>query len=230
MALKDNLIDLSKGWPEGFTPIDNPPATETATPVLSSSRMRTPLPATNADADLINQTEAGGQSLSFRMMPLPPPQGSVTVTTGGSGGTGSSSSGSGGSSTPAVLNPTTVTLSIPFLDGSSLARLAVLMSQSFQLLSIASNNPVNVRLYGNISAQVLDVSRPPDAPVPAEVGQNIIIDVILDTNPFIWYSQNICGANQSSPQTPTIYVTAINPSSVPISGTNISITFVQLEN
>jgi hypothetical protein len=227
MPRKDNLIDLSNGWPEGYTPLDSSPAAESTTPVRSSPRMRTPLPPTNADADLIRQNESGGQNPQFRMLPLPPLQGSVISTTSG----GSTSSGTSGSSssTPAVINPKTVTLSVPFLASNSLIRLSVPMSQSFQLLSIASNNPCNVRLYGSVSAQALDASRSPDAPVPAEVGQNIIIDVILDTSPFIWYSQNICGANQASPQTTTIYVTVLNPSSVSIAGTNVTLVFVPLE-
>ena len=229
MALKDNLIDLSNGWPSGYTPIDSSPAAETVPQPRPQSRMRTSLPSTNADADLIQQNESGSkQNPQFRMLPIQPIQGSITVTTGG-GSSSSSSSGSGSGGTTGT-GAASVSLSIPAIAAQSLLQSSVKMSQSFQLLSISSNNPCCVRLYGSRAAQTFDAARSVDAPVAAEIGQNIIIDVVLDTNPYIWYSQNIVGANLVFPQTSTIYITVINDNSTELSGTNISLTYVPIES
>lgn len=222
---------LTTGLPEGYSPVvDSPlaPQPNSVTPSRSNPRMRTPLPSTNADADLIRQVEGAGQNPQFRMLPLQPIQGSVSVTTGG-GSSSSSSSSSGGSGSSSSINPVSVSLAIQALGAESAAYLSVKMSQSFQLLSISSNNPLCIRLYGSAAAQSGDTARSVDAPVPAETGQNIIIDVVLDTSPYIWYTQNIIGANLVFPQTNTVYVTAINDNSVELSGTNISITYVPLE-
>lgn len=230
-SLKDSLVDMSKGWPAGFQPLDALPdssqGTNPATPSAPSPRMRTAVPGTNADADLINQVGKGGSNPQFRMLPLPPATGaSVTVETGGSS---SSTGSSGGSSGSTSINPKTVTLSIPSLGPTSLITTSVAASQSFQMLSVASNNPVCVRLYGSAAAQISDSSRAVDAPVPAELVQNIILDVVLDTNPYIWYCQNIAGVNANAPQSTLLYVTVINASNVGLSGTTITITLIPLE-
>jgi|HubBroStandDraft_1064217.scaffolds.fasta_scaffold65490_2 hypothetical protein len=234
MALKDNLVDMSKGWPAGFTPLDSLPdssqGSNPAAPPVANPRMRTATPGTNADADLINQVGKGGSNPQFRMLPLPPATGgTTTVTTGGSSSSSSSSSG-GGSSSSVSINPKTVTVSIPSLGPNSLVELSVATSQSFQLLSVAASNPCNVRLYGSAAAQISDASRSVDAPVPAELAQNIILDVVLDTNPYIWYCQNIIGANSNAPQNTTLFITVINELSTALSGTAITLTFVPLES
>lgn len=234
MALKDNLVDMKNGWPAGFQPLDALPdssqGANPAAPPAANPRMRTAVPATNADADLINQVGKGGSNPQFRMLPLPPNNGgAVTVVENGSSSSSSSGgSSSGGSSTVSLL-PKTATISVPALGAGSLAMLSVSLSQSFQILSVASNNACDVRLYGSTAAQTTDSTRSSDAPVPAEATQNIILNVIFDTVPYIWYCQNIVGANGLAPQSTLLYVTVVNASTGPISGTVITIVYVPLE-
>jgi len=232
MALKDNLVNMKNGWPAGFTPMDSMPdssqGTNPATPSAPSPRMRTAVPGTNADADLINQVGKGGSNPQFRMLPLPPATGASTTVIE-KGGSSSSSSGGGGSSSTVTLLPKTATIPVPSLGAGSLAMLSVSLSQSFQILSAASNNPCDVRLYGSATAQSTDATRSSDAPVPAEAKQNIILNVIFDTVPYIWYCQNIVGANGLAPQSTLLYLTVVNASTGPISGTVITIVYVPIE-
>ena len=86
-----------------------------------------------------------------------------------------------------------------------------------------------MRLYGNAAAQDTDSSRAIDAPVPAELTQNIVIDLVFDTTPYFWTTQNIMGVNADSPQGTTLYVTILNPNAVPISNLTVYITFLPLE-
>ena len=232
MALKDNLVNMKNGWPAGFQSLDTLPdssqGTNLATVSAPSPRMRTAVPGTNADADLINQVGKGGSNPQFRMLPLPPTTGGA-VTVIESGGTSSSSSSGGGGSSTFSLNPVTVTIPVPSIPAMSSIQTSVALSQSFQIISVASNNPCDVRLYGSMAAQIQDASRSVDAPVPAELVQNIILDIVFDTSPYFWNTQNIIGANANSPQSTLLYVTVINGSNVPQSGTVISIVFVPLE-
>ena len=231
MALKDNLVNMKNGWPAGFQSLDTLPdssqGTNLATVSAPSPRMRTAVPGTNADADLINQVGKGGSNPQFRMLPLPPAVGGAVTVIEGGGASSSSSSGDGGSTFS--LNPVTVTIPVPSLPAMSSIQTSVALSQSFQILSVASNNPCDVRLYGSIAAQVQDAVRSVDAPVPAELVQNIILDVVFDTPPYFWNTQNIIGANANSPQSTLIYVTVINGSNIPQSGTVISIVYIPLE-
>ena len=222
-ALKDVL---SKGLPEGYVPVENaPPATSPVDDAqFSSPTVRCPLPPTNADADSLRTFQKGSSTPQFRVMPLPPQTGgSTTVTEGGSS---SSSSGSGGGTAVSVATTVSTTVNIP-ANGATITRIAA--TQSFQLLSISTNAPCCVRLYGNAAAQDTDSSRAIDAPVPAELTQNIVIDLVFDTTPYFWTTQNIMGVNADSPQGTTLYVTILNPNAVPISNLTVYITFLPLE-
>jgi hypothetical protein len=224
---------LTKGLPPGYSPMA-PPA-PSATPEdaaqTSSSMSRCPLPPTNADADSLRTFQKGSSTPQFRVMPLVPQTGGTTVvTTGGAGtsgsGGGTSSGSSGGSSsTSAAKTVSTIVNIVP--NGAALTRITV--NRSLQLFSVAASGPCCIRLYGNAAAQSLDVSRPVDAPVPAELTQNIIIDVVLDTTPFFWNTQNIVGFNADTPQGTTLYLTVLNLSSAPISNAGVFITFVPIE-
>ena len=228
-ALKDVL---TKGLPEGYIPVENAPTAPPATsPVddaqFSSPTVRCPLPPTNADADSLRTFQKGSSTPQFRVMPLPPQTGgSITVTEGGSS---SSSGGSGGGSGGTAISAATtvsITANIP-ANGATITSIAA--TQSFQLLSISTNAPCCVRLYGNAAAQDTDSSRAIDAPVPAELTQNIVIDLVFDTTPYFWTTQNIMGVNADSPQGTTLYVTILNPNAVPISNLTVYITFLPLE-
>ena len=225
-ALKDVL---TKGLPEGYVPVENAPTAPPATsPVddaqFSSPTVRCPLPPTNADADSLRTFQKGSSTPQFRVMPLPPQTGgSTTVTEGGSS---SSSSGSGGGTAVSVATTVSTTVNIP-ANGATITRIAA--TQSFQLLSISTNAPCCVRLYGNAAAQDTDSSRAIDAPVPAELTQNIIIDLVFDTAPYFWTTQNIVGVNADSPQGTTLYVTVLNPNAVAISNLTVYVTYVPVE-
>ena len=222
-ALKDVL---SKGLPEGYVPVENaPPATSPVDDAqFSSPTVRCPLPPTNADADSLRTFQKGSSTPQFRVMPLPPQTGgSTTVTEGGSS---SSSSGSGGGTAVSVATTVSITANIP-ANGATITSIAA--TQSFQLLSISTNAPCCVRLYGNAAAQDTDSSRVIDAPVPAELTQNIIIDLVFDTAPYFWTTQNIVGVNAESPQGTTLYVTVLNPNAVAISNLTVYVTYVPVE-
>ena len=225
-ALKDVL---TKGLPEGYIPVENAPTAPPATsPVddaqFSSPTVRCPLPPTNADADSLRTFQKGSSTPQFRVMPLPPQTGgSTTVTEGGSS---SSSSGSGGGTAVSVATTVSTTVNIP-ANGATITRIAA--TQSFQLLSISTNAPCCVRLYGNAAAQDTDSSRAIDAPVSAELTQNIIIDLVFDTAPYFWTTQNIMGVNADSPQGTILYITVLNPTAAPLSNATVYITYLPLE-
>lgn len=230
---------LTKGLPEGYVPVEPvpPPAQQNDAAQFSSPRTRCPLPPTNADADSLRTFEKGSSTPQFRVLPLQPQTGgAVTVITGGagtsSGGGGSSSGGtssssssssSGGSSTTPVAQTATVTVNIP-ANSAILTR--VTTASSFQIFSVATTAPVDVRLYGSQAAQSSDTARRVDAPVPAELTQNIILDVVFDTVPYFWNTQNIVAVNTDNPQNKNLYVSVFNPNSSPLSNVTVYITYL----
>jgi hypothetical protein len=226
-SLKDVL---SKGLPAGYVPVENAPpaAPPTDDAQFSSSMARCPLPPTNADADSIRTFQKGSSTPQFRVMPLVPQSGGTTTITEES--STSSSSGSSSSSSGSTT-PTAQTISVTVNVAASEAVVTqVTASRSFQLFSISSNAGCCVRLYGNAAAQSTDNARAIDAPVPAELTQNIIVDVVFDTTPYFWTTQNIAGVNSDSPQGKTLYVTILNPTDTPLSNVTVFITFLPLES
>ena len=222
---------LHKGLPDGYVPVEGtpPPPQPSDDAQFSSPRSRCPLPPTNADADSLRTFEKGSSTPQFRALPLPPQTGSTTSTssTGGTssssgGGSGGSGGSGGGSSSPAAKTASVV-VNVPGND-ATLTR--VTTSQSFQLFSVGATAPCDVRLYGNQGAQSADSSRQIDAPIPAELSQNIILDVVFDTTPYFWNTQNISGLNADSPQGTSLYVSVFNPNSTPLSNVTVYITYV----
>ena len=132
----------------------------------------------------------------------------------------------GGGTAISVATTVSITVNIP-ANGATITRIAA--TQSFQLLSISTNAPCCVRLYGNAAAQDTDSSRAIDAPVPAELTQNIIIDLVFDTAPYFWTTQNIMGVNADSPQGTILYITVLNPNAAPLSNVTVYITYFPLE-
>ena len=161
-------------------------------------------------------------------MPLVPQSGgTTTVVTGGA--TSSSSGSSGGTPTP-TPTPTSQTISLT----ANIAPLGSIVTQviaakAFQLFSISANAGCCVRLYGSAVAQNTDNARAIDAPVPAELTQNIIVDVVFDVVPYFWNTQNIVGVNADSPQGKALYVTILNATDTPLSNVTVFITFLPLE-
>lgn len=225
-ALKDVL---SKGLPEGYVPVENaPPATSPVDDAqFSSSMVRCPLPPTNADADSLRTFQKGSSTPQFRVMPLPPQTGGTSVVTTGGASGGASSGGSSSGGVSAIARTATVSVNIP-ANSAVLTRVAA--SRSFQLFSVGSTAPADVRLYGSQATQSSDSSRKIDAPVPAELTQGLLLDVVFDTVPYFWNTQNITGVNADSPQTTNLYVSVFNPNPTPLSNVSIYVTYFPLES
>ena len=225
-SLRDVLV---KGMPDGYSPVeDSSPAAQAIPVAPARQNLRCPLPASQADPDVLRASEVGPNIPNYRIMPLRPQTATSTTVDVASGSSSSSGSSSGGSST--TLTSKSVSVAINNLAGNSVILTNVTMAKSFHVVSIASSAACCVRLYGSGSAQATDSARPVDAPVPAELTQNIIIDVVFDTSPFLWGTQNIMGVNQNSPQNTSMFLSIVNPSPTPISGLTVTITFVPLES
>ena len=84
-------------------------------------------------------------------------------------------------------------------------------------------------MYGSQVAMAIDSSRLLDDPLPAELANNLITDVALDTAPYVWNWQNRVGANSDTPQNTNMYVAVTN---LGISTTQVLLTvvFLQLES
>lgn len=218
----------------GYSPAN--PVAKTTAPVTQSTMraspiLRCPLPPFGADVDSLRQFEQGAGIPQIRI--IPPPLVMPSTSTGAaSGQLASSSSSSSSSSTTVSLTAATVVVNVGTLAPSGVfIGTASILKKSFQLLYMSSTSAVDVRLYGTSTAQLLDSTRLIDDPVPAEVGENIISDVLFDTAPFTWGWQNRIAANQASPQVATIYVTVVNPSTTDtLIGVAVSITYLPLES
>jgi hypothetical protein len=162
-------------------------------------------------------------------MPLPPQTGGAASSSGGASGGASTSSGGSSSSgsVSAIVRTATVSVNIP-ANSAVLTRVAA--SRSFQLFSVGSTAPADVRLYGSQAMQSSDSSRKIDAPVPAELTQGLLLDVVFDTVPYFWNTQNITGVNADSPQTTNLYVSVFNPNPIPLSNVTVYITYLPLES
>jgi hypothetical protein len=194
---------------------------------MSNPNIRCPLPPVGADPDSLRQFE-GKDSPKFRVLPLLPQTGGTTTVNESGGAT---SGGSSGGSSSGSINIVAKTASATFVSiaGNSSAQTTVVLSQSFQILSITANQGCCIRLYGSIAARTTDTGRGVDSPAPAETTQGLIIDVVLDTSPFVWQPQNIIGANGDSVQSKNVYITVINPGAAAINGLLVTISYVPLE-
>jgi len=106
----------------------------------------------------------------------------------------------------------------------------VTLAESFQLLQITSDSPIDFRMYGTALAQVSDSGRLTDVAVPAETFQNLICNIVFDTVPYVYQTQNLLGANADSSPSSTIYVLAANPDATSGVSAIVTITFVVLES
>lgn len=200
-----------KGFEPAQSPTQQVPPETPGKAVPANQYIRCPLPPFNAMADTLRQFNEGGKTPTRRVIPLPIATavgGSQTIVTN----TSVTETGGGGGSTPATLTAQVVVVNAPVLSPGGVFQTTVQMAKSFQVLSINSTTPIEVRLYGTANAQSADVARVTDTAVPFEIAQNVIIDVVFDTTPFSWNTQNIIGANADSPQSLNIYISVVNPS------------------
>jgi hypothetical protein len=230
-----------------YTPVIAAPPVQSIIPQAQgpSTNLRFILPAFNSDPDTLRQFDNLSTSTKIRILPRPQPRGltnsKVTVgtvvstsTSGGSSGSSSSggsggSGGGGGSSVDNILLTMTAAIMTGALSLGTILQTSTQMAQSGQLISMFTNGPCEVRLYGTQAAQAFDASRPSGNPIPPEISQNVITCVIIDTAPFTWTWQSRMFTNGDSPQTATIYVTVVGTNSLsgaPVTGT---IQFVPLE-
>lgn len=215
-----------------FVPAERLPAPSGDQQPFYNAMIRCPLPPVSVTPDSLRQFFTGGKVPQVRL--LSPPN-----TNQGSGINGtttinqttivqSTSSGSGGGST-VNLAPKTATLTTNVLAPGAKFTGVASVSKSFQLLSLSSTTACRVELYGTASAQSLDISRGVDVAPAAGTIQNLLSDIVLDSNPFSWTFQNRIGCNGDVPQKTAIYVTITNMSSTATAIT-VSYAYLPLES
>lgn len=174
--------------------------------------IRTVLPPFSANIDTLRQFNEGGTDVPRRrVIPLPITTGVGGSTTINNSTTVVSSSGGGGS-TGVTLTAKTVVVTTPSLPDGGISTQTIVMAKSFQLIAAVSDSPCCLRIYGSPGAQSTDSSRAVDAPVPAELVNGIITDLVFDSPPFTWNFQNIVGVNADNPQDTHAFITIINNS------------------
>jgi hypothetical protein len=231
------LKDMVRASLPGFAPAENSmppiPVSQQEGGEKPNQYIRCPLPPFNIDPDTLRQFDERGKTPTRRVIPLPQQQsgGSGTTTInqnttviqqGGSGGSGSGGGTSG-------LSVATVAFNVPTLAPGATFMITISMAKSFQLLQLATSQPCEVRLYGTNVAQVVDIARSTDEPVPYEVFPGIITDVVLDSPPYQWSWQNQVGRNADAVTGTSIYATVVNPSSGGIGPGVVTVTYLPME-
>ncbi len=74
----------------------------------------------------------------------------------------------------------------------------------------------------------IDAARALDAPLPAELQNGLLSDIVLDTAPYTWTWQNRVGANADNPQSDNIYI-AITNLSLSYASPTVTSKFMPLE-
>lgn len=227
---------LRSSSPEGYEAVEQarpatpPISVEGNRTVGANPYIRSTLPPFNAGSDTLRQFNENGKTPTRRVIPLP------VSTSAGSGGSVTNNTtviqqggSSGGSSSTAKLVEASATVNSPTLLPGGTYTVTVPMAKTFQLVSITSSQPVEVRIYADAATQAADLVRITDHAVPFEVVAGLITDVVFDTPPYQWAWQNRTGANADATQSSNIYVTVVNPSQVTgVLGSSIGITYVPL--
>jgi hypothetical protein len=224
---------LRSSTPEGYAPAQ--PVLALPSPVAMPGNnsvakinpfIRCPLPPINAGPDTLRQFNENSDVPHRRVLPLPANSGLGGGTTVNNTTVVNQSGGGAATPTEPTLMAVSVSYTTPILVvGGQIQQTLAISSKSFQLISCTSTAPCEVRLYGSSIAQITDSSRATDVPLAAELNNNIISDIVLDTAPYVWYWQNRIGANSDTPQTTSLYMTVINLSANPVQPT---LTFVML--
>lgn len=236
-SLSDTLRSSS---PAGFAPMPAGPKLALPPPVSLPGQgnnfrpnpsIRCPMPPTSATPDTLRQFDQDGGVPKRRVLPLP-----ISTIAGGGNVTNitnvsSTSGSSGGGSVVATLTAKMVLFTSPITlpPGGTVTQALNMSSKSFQLISCTANGPVEIRMYGSATAMAADAGRALDAPLPAELLNNLITDIALDTAPFVWYWQNRIGANSQTPQTTSAYISVTNLGAG-MAQPQVSLTFLPLES
>lgn len=224
-----SLQDTLKKRIEGYAPVSGTPSRPTPPIEVGQQNknnvnptLRCPLPPFSAGPDSLRQFNENGQTPTFRVIPLPVSTGfggSTTINT-----TTETSSGSSGGTT-STLTAKTVTYTSPLLSAGAVAFTVLTLAKSYQLIAVSVSSPAELRLYGAASSQAADAGRGLDSPVPAEVLNNMVTDIALDTVPYAWTWQNSLGVNTNNPQTTAAYLSIFN---IGLSAARITVTLAYL--
>lgn len=156
---------------------------------VPQARILTPIPSSTQGNVTVNETAYGGYSGGGSVVPIVPPTPPTP---------------------PSKITLAQAVVKTPQLPPGIQYAGPVSLSQSFQLVSIATGSPCRVQLYGSAQAQAQDYARGLDVPPAAGTAQGIIFDAVLDTSPYQWVFQNATGANTEEPQSAFAYVTVTN--------------------
>lgn len=190
--------------------------------------IRCPLPPFNIGPDTLRQfDQSEGVSPKRRVIPLPV-QSQI-----GTGGTttviNNPTSSSGGGGSTASLTAKTVTYTSPLLPPGASDLQVLTTAKSYQLIGAVSTAVCEMRLYGNALFQAADAARITDSPLPAELMNGLVTDVVFDAAPFIWTWQNRVGVNADIPQDAKTFITVFNTDVVPAQ-IQITILYLPLES
>ena len=227
---------LRASSPFGYSPAPERPSAPASVVLPSKAAgnfganpsIRCPLPPFNIGPDTLRQfDQSEGVSPKRRVIPLPVQS---QIGTGGSTTiiNTSSSSGGGGGST-AALTAKTVTYTSPLLPPGASDLQVLTTAKSYQLIGATSTAICEMRLYGSSLAQAADVGRATDAPLPAELLNGLVTDVVFDTAPLLWAWQNRVGVNADVPQDALTFITVFNIDVVPAQ-IQITILYLPLES
>jgi len=223
------LSEILRNNVEGYEQTDRPTpvAIDTHRADRLNRSIRCPLPPFNAGPDTLRQFNEDGSTPHRRVIPLPVQQGGGAVTINQ---TNTTVVQQGGSVSPVSvpLAIKTATFTSGLLAPGNGESATIPMSKSFQLISCSVSGPAEFRLYGDASAQAADSTRPTDSPVPAEILNNLVTNLVFDTAPFVWQWQNRVGTNSQNPQTSNAYITVINSSAI-LQAITVSIVYLPLE-
>lgn len=230
-----SLRDAIKTSTQGYIPVtasqqDSLPSLSDLEPVYNPV-LRCPLPPIfQAAPDSLRQFYQGNKIPQIRLLSAV----TNTISGGSTGGNATvttsivTSSGTVPPPTPIVEKQAVITTTV-LGPGAQFVGTLPNIGRSFQLLTVASNTPARIQLYGTAFAQTADLSRGLDQPPPAGTAQGIITDVALDTNPLSWNFQDRVGANGEVPQQPTSYMTITNLSGAAVSIT-VTLQYVPIES
>jgi hypothetical protein len=212
---------------EQAPPLPSPVAPPGQTPALKSNpSIRCPLPPINANPDDLRQFDDGNSAIPRRrVLPLPANNGLGGTTINNT----SVISEAGSSSSTPSLSAKSVSYKTALINSGQNSSSVITMAKSFQLISCIANAPCDLRLYGSAQAQAADAARATDAPLAAELLNNLITNVVFDTTPFSWQWQNRVGVNSNNPQTTAVYITVINTASAQ-AVIQITLTYLPLES
>jgi hypothetical protein len=189
--------------------------------------LRCPLPPVSATSDSLRQFYRGGQVPQSRLLPSPssPTQnGGGTVVTNTTVVTTSTAT-----SSASTIAATQVSLTTPALNPNIQFAGSVLVSRSFQLISLTASGACRIQVYGSAVNQTADLARALDVPPAAGTMPDLITDLALDSSPYQWRFQNRVGTNTESPQKTIAYITVTNLDQFMTQPITVTISYVPLE-